>query len=92
MIPEPLCAQVPWCEQEEGALGGQGYAQQEVGLQVGVLLVTVLAALHVNADLQRGYAATSMNWPLESSWTGMFARARILYILTYRIILFGVCV
>lgn len=26
--------QVPWREQEEGALGGQGHAQQEVGLQV----------------------------------------------------------
>lgn len=26
--------QVPWCEQEEGALGGQGDAQQEVGIQV----------------------------------------------------------
>jgi len=26
--------QVPWREQEEGALGGEGHAQQEVGLQV----------------------------------------------------------
>jgi hypothetical protein len=37
-VPEPSCTQVPWCEQEEGALGGQGHAQQEVGLQVGVLV------------------------------------------------------
>lgn len=26
--------QVPGCEQEEGSLGGQGHAQQEVGIQV----------------------------------------------------------
>lgn len=29
-----LLLQVPGCEQEEGALGGQGHAQQEVGIQV----------------------------------------------------------
>jgi hypothetical protein len=44
--------QVPWCEQEEGALGGQGDAQQEVGIQVGSAVLAVGAAYSTAHCLQ----------------------------------------
>jgi hypothetical protein len=48
--------QVPWCEQEEGALGGQGHAQQEMGLQVRSLQKLMGGLLQVDTFTAQRYS------------------------------------